>query len=245
MSSTTSGNACSNQIETQQLSNTYDVHRAAVDPLGLPSNYAKTAASQNMQYYDLYKDVGLYFTLTFPSMTTVTVGGYNLNSVAPALDENYLTAVTNLATSVNTSSYYDMLYSFSVAYGFSYVQSVNYGAQTNTLVALTPANFGQLQKKGINVYDQQPSMFVYAKGSYTCVGSCPPFNTQDAQTIENSGQPQNISCMQSPESIPVPFTSSGGIDCTTYTQSAQTAFDNGQAVPVTYTLGEQTVVLRH
>jgi len=104
---------------------------------------------------------------------------------------------------------------------------------------MQPDEFEFLQGIGIDFYTVQPSMFVYAGGVYACPESCPPFNTNDAMLVEDCGSPETITCMQSPTSIPVPFTSEGGVDCTVYTQSAQTAWQNGDATPIIYVLGAQ------
>jgi len=239
--SSQSSTSCSEAMTTSVLFNGEQLDQAAKGNLNIPSTYAAAAFTGNSEYTYLAGAAQVHQVMALPSITKVTVGGWELNTAVPVLDSNYITAVTNLANSVGTSNYASMQQSFVNAYGSTYVSNVLYGAVTNTLIQMTSADFGSLQLPGIqiDIFEQQPSMFYYAKGYYTCPDGCPDFNTEQAQLIEDYGDPQTITVMQAPTSIAVPFTSSGGIDCTAYSSSAQTAWDNSQAAPVTYVLGNQ------
>jgi len=107
-----SATSCSEAMSTSILYNGQQVNQAAQGNLNIPSTYAAAAFTSNSEYTYLAGAAQVNQVVAIPTITKVTVGGWELNTVVPVFDSNYITAVTNLANSVGTSSYESMQQSF-------------------------------------------------------------------------------------------------------------------------------------
>lgn len=108
----TVGTTCSSVMNTALLYNGAAIHAAAAGNMNIPSTYLQAAFTQNLDFQDMAGNAATNQLVTIPTTTTVTVGGWSVNTAAASLDTNYIEAVVNLAQNLNGPNYASYLTQF-------------------------------------------------------------------------------------------------------------------------------------
>lgn len=174
---------------------------------------------------------------------TSSVGGYSINAAAGTLSPYYITAVQNLCGAYatggpNSSMFQSQLETFAESYGSSYVKTFYYGGYAASVLQMSSSSYSTLQNQSVSLSAAASVTFIQSGGSVSGSYSGDMSVGEQVQSMSSTFQ-----YIQIPSSTLVALTSSGNIDCTSWTANLNQTANDGILAPMSYTVGSQQNIL--
>lgn len=211
--------------------------------IGASASYEGASFSANYNYNTMTQQSSTNQQSSFILSGTSSLGGYSINAAAGTLSPYYVTAVQNLCGAYSSggpssSMFQSQLETFAESYGSSYVKTFYYGGYAASVLQMSSSSYSSLQNQSVSLSAAASVTFIQSGGSVSGSYNGDLSVGQQVQSVSSTFQ-----YIQIPSSALVALTSSGNIDCTSWTANLNQTANEGILAPMSYTVGSQQNIL--